>query len=73
MGKAVEWDVEWMKDVAEIKAVNIRKGSEHTIEYVDKQGFINIVRVPACLSSFLYKYEDYINVVPWEKFKKNAA
>ena len=53
MGKRIERNVDWMDDVAVLLAINIRKGSEHTVEYVNKAGQACAVRVPASFISFL--------------------
>ena len=53
MGKRVEWDMSWMKDVKFVLGINYRPKSEHTIEYEDKEGNYCVVRVPACFLTFL--------------------
>lgn len=45
-------NINWMDNIAEIKAVNIRKGSRNTVEYVDKYGTVKVVRVPAAFAKF---------------------
>ena len=53
MGRKVETTMEWMKDVAEVIYINVRKGGENTVEYVDRAGNNRIVRVPISLIDFL--------------------
>ena len=53
MGKRVEWDYKWMQNIKRLVSVNVRTGSEHTVEYVDKEGNACIVRIPAVLVGFL--------------------
>lgn len=53
MGKHVEWDMSWMKDVKSVLMINYRPKSEHTVEYEDKEGNYCVVRVPSCFITFL--------------------
>lgn len=56
MGKRVERSMDWLDDVGTLIAVNSKKGSEHTVEYEDRDGNYCIVRVPASFTSFLTMY-----------------
>lgn len=58
MGKRVEWDYGWMQNMNALLSVNVRLGSEHTVEYLDKEHNLCVVRIPVALVSFLERVEN---------------